>query len=463
MKMIVTLHDKQKEIVRSIARFKITRAGRRGGKSTGEIEQIVYKAVQKDKNRVLYLAPTQKQARAIIWEQLKSRLAGIGNANESRLEMSVPTMDGGTAIIYVGGWENRENYRGMKFHHITFDELDTLKDFFIGWQEIFRPALTDTAGTANFIGTPKKENQNLRRLEKVAEKDIDYECFHFTTYDNPHVPDSEINKAKQELDADTFKQEYLAEYVDNVGALFKYDAIIDLFTNTTDEGKSYLIVDIADDGSDATVFSLWNGLSAVKVIRESGLRTHDIIEKIREYTRDFKVPMSQVAVDAIGVGAGVASSPLLEGIIGYKGSYAAIKTEVSIIEVAGLRTVHPRLVSDYSNLRSQCMFKLAELVNSRQIAVETEDSRIKESIIEELTAYQDASRGDGKAKVTSKEDVKSAIGHSPDITDTLQMRMFFEIRKVIDSNNTPEFEFVKQQQQAMMRKTRNDKQSNSTQ
>ena len=35
-------------------------------------------------------------------------------------------------------------------------------DFFIGWQEIFRPAMTDTGGKAIFIGTPKKENPNLK-------------------------------------------------------------------------------------------------------------------------------------------------------------------------------------------------------------------------------------------------------------------------------------------------------------
>lgn len=457
----VQLHNKQQEIVRSNARFKIARAGRRGGKSTGEIENILFKAVRQDKNQVLYIAPTQKQARSIIWEQLKSRLAGIGKANESRLEMTVPTVDGGTAIIYIGGWENRENYRGMKFHHITFDELDTLKDFFIGWQEIFRPALTDTGGTANFIGTPKKENQNLRRLEKVAERDVDYACFHFTTYDNPHVSKSEIDKAKEELDPETFKQEYLAEYVDNVGALFRYEAIIDLFTNPIDSGKKHLTVDVADDGSDSTVFTIWEGLYASKIAKEYNLRTHDIIERIREISQSESIPMSFIAVDAIGIGAGVASSPMLEGVIGFKGSYSAIKTEESIVDLPYQGTVHTKYVSDYRNLRSQCMFKLAELVNNRKIGVNTDDPKIKENIIEELSAYQDASKGDGKAQVTSKEDVKAFIGHSPDITDTLQMRMYFEIRNTMDSTNTPEYEFIKQQQQMMIQQNRNSQQSNS--
>ena len=83
------LHDKQKEIVSSNARFKVTRAGRKGGKTALEVETICYKALvsatklnlTKTKfasgRKVLYIAPTQLQARNIIWGALKARLHGI--------------------------------------------------------------------------------------------------------------------------------------------------------------------------------------------------------------------------------------------------------------------------------------------------------------------------------------------------------------------------------------------------
>ena len=222
-------HDKQKDVIKSTARFKIIRAGRRSGKSTLEIEEMVFDAVSGKDRNIFYIAPTQIQARKIIWEALKSRLNGLGEINESRLEVKLPTQDGGFSTIFVSGWENRENFRGMKAYKIVFDELDTMKDFFIGWQEIFRPALTDTGGGATFIGTPKKENPNLRRLEKIAQTDKDYQAFHFTTEDNPYIPREEITKARLEIDFDTFKQEYLAEYIDHAGSLFKYTSIVDVF------------------------------------------------------------------------------------------------------------------------------------------------------------------------------------------------------------------------------------------
>lgn len=424
------LHEKQRHVVRSPARFKVIRAGRRSGKTTVETEIMAFKAVSKSDRSIFYIAPTQIQARDIIWNSLKARLAGIGDAHEQRLEMRVPAKGGGFSLIKVAGWENRENFRGKPADHITFDETDTLKDFFIGWQEIFRPALIDRRGTADFIGTPKKENPNLRRLEKeFAGKGEDFEAFHFTSVDNPHLDPREIEAARRDLDPQTFRQEILAEYVENEGALFHYDALVDVFTNTVDKGRDrYLAVDVADDGSDKTVFSFWEGMEEYKRERFARLNTEDIINKIREYASAERIPFSHIIVDAIGVGAGVASSSLLTGVVGFKSSYAPIKTDQSIVLLPNVHySKHAPLTSEYKNLRSQCIFTLAWHVNEHKIASRVTD-RSREYTIEELSHYQDASRGDGKRMATPKEDVRELIGRSPDDSDTWIMRMYFTLK-----------------------------------
>jgi len=460
----MTLHDKQKEIVQDIARFKVIRAGRRGGKSTLEEETCSFKALSKSDQSILYLAPTQKQARSIIWEEFKRRLSPVEAVfNESRLEIKVPTAQGGKSIIYIGGWENRENYRGMKFHHITFDELDTLKDFFIGWQEIFRPALTDTEGTADFIGTPKSESRNLARMEKIAETDSSYSTFHFTSYDNPHVKDSEIDKAREEIAYDTFKQEYLAEYIDFQGALFNYGSLIDVFSNTIDKDtQKFLLVDIADDGSDKTIFSFWEGLEEYRRESFARLNTEQIIEKIREYAATDRIPFSNIAVDAIGVGAGVASSSMLDGVIGYKSSYAAIKTEADPTRLPNVHyTKEASLTSDFRNLRSQCVFTLSELVNNHKIASKV-IGKAKENIIEELALYQDASKGDGKRQASAKDEVKEMLGRSPDDSDTWLMRMYFELRKNISPQHSEDAELRAQRTAQQFLKSQGFGHMNST-
>lgn len=422
------LHDKQKSIVASKARFKVIRAGRRSGKTILETEEMAYDAVTKKDRPIFYIAPTQIQAREIVWEIFKKRLHGIATFSEQRLEIQVPTRDGGYNTIKLSGWENRENFRGKPAYKIVFDEVDTMKDFFTGWQEIFRPALIDHAGYARFIGTPKKENPNLRRLEKIAETDSDYECFHFTSLDNPYLPQEEKDKAKLELDYDTYRQEILAEYLDNAGSLFRYDALVDTFTNTiVKSGGKYLIVDIADDGSDKTIFSFWDGLEEYNREEYAHLNTEMIINKIREYAAQEMIPFSHIAVDAIGIGAGVASSSLLNGIIGYKSSYSAIKTDLDIVRLPNVSyTKEAPLTSDYKNLRSQCVFTLADHVNNHKIASRVSGKQ-KEVIIEELSNYQDASQGDGKRMATQKEDIKTAIGRSPDASDTWIMRMYFVV------------------------------------
>jgi len=439
-------HPKQSDIIRSNARFKVIRAGRKGGKTSLEVENICFIAsagikrlkLAKDifttGRKVIYIAPTIDQARKIVWEALKNRLQGIGKGNEQRLEMKVPNEDGEFTTIMVGGWENRENYRGLTdVIHITFDEVDTLRNFFLSWHDIFRPMFLDTGGTADFIGTPQKESRNLQRLEKeFAEMKLDSQSFHFTSKDNPHLSKKELDLIEKEYanDRTSYRQEILAEYVENQGALFSFTALVDVFSNTiVKSNEKYLIVDIADDGSDKTIFSFWEGLEEYRREEFERLNTELIIGKIREYAADQRIPYSHIAVDAIGVGAGVASSSMLDGIVGFKSSYAPIKTDINPVLLPNVRYLTNPIVpltSDYKNLRSQCIFTLASLVNERKIASRV-TGRQKEVIIEELSSYQDVSVGDGKRMAMTKEEIKDIIGRSPDASDCFIMRIYFHI------------------------------------
>jgi len=446
------LHPKQKDIVSSPARFKTIRAGRKAGKTAMEVENICYKAMASASKlhlsktvfatgrKVIYLAPTQIQAREIVWAALKNRLHGIGTPTEQKLQMTVPNEDGTDSVIMVGGYENRENYRGLTdVVHITFDETDTLKGFFAAWSDIFRPLFLDTRGTANFIGTPKKENPNLRRLEKEFADRTDCSSFHFTSRDNPHISSLEIDDMEKEYasNRESYRQEVLAEHIDDSGALFNYSALVDVFTNTVDESTDkYLIVDVAGDGSDAIIFSYWKGLLEYKRVRYDRLNSSSVKLEIRDKAKEERIPFSHILVDAVGVGEHLPHDPLLDGIIGYKSSFSAIKTDTDIVRLPNVHYIaSPKLTTDYRNLRSQCVFTLADLVNNHKIASMVEGIG-KDRILEELSCYQDASTGDGKRFATPKEDIKLSIGRSPDDSDTWLMRMYFVITERLSPTNT---------------------------
>lgn len=288
--------------------------------------------------------------------------------------------------------------------------------------------------------TQEEEKQVLA----IAAEDADYAKFHFTSYDNPHVDPAEIDKAKDEVAYDTFKQEYLAEYIDFQGALFNYGALVDVFTNTVNRSADkYLVVDIADDGSDKTIFSFWEGLVEYKRQGYERLNTEQIIEKIREFAATDRIPYSNIVVDAIGVGTGVAKSSMLDGIIGYKSSYSPIKTDQDIVTLPNVGVVPgAKFTSDYRNLRCQCLFVLSQHVNNHKIASEI-DGQSKENTIEELSLYQDISKGDTKRMATPKEDVKDMLGRSPDDSDTWIMRMYFEIRSEMSPRQSEENAMIK--------------------
>jgi len=71
-----------------------------------------------------------------------------------------------------------------------------------------------------FIGTPKGYNHFYDMFYKEIDDD-DYKSFKFTSYDNPHIPSEEIDKAREEMDDDTFQQEYMANFRQYVGLVYK--------------------------------------------------------------------------------------------------------------------------------------------------------------------------------------------------------------------------------------------------
>ena len=255
----------------------------------------------------------------------------------------------------------------------------------------------------------------------------------------------------------------MAEYVDNSFALFKFNALVDTFSNTVVKtNQKYLIVDVADDGSDKTKFSFWEGMEEYKRETFEGINTEAIIAQIREYQTQEKIPMSNTLVDAIGVGSAVASNSMLSGIIGYKSSYAPIKTDSSPVTLPYIHyTKDAPLTSEYANLRSQCVFELARNVNDHKIASKV-TGRNKEVIIEELPLYQDASKGDGKRMATQKDDVKQILGHSPDDSDTWIMRMYFTIRDKMLPNQSEEVARLASELDRQFTKTAERQSLNST-
>lgn len=178
-------------------------------------------ASAKEKGSVAYIAPTYQQARDIAWNQLKELAQPvIKQINESRLEVTIVNKHGKTSKIALRGWESVETLRGQAFDLLVLDEVSSYRNFWVNWQEVLRPTLTDRKGQCLFISTPKGFN-HFYDLFNIQAKDSDYKSFHYTSYDNPFIPRYELDKAKQELTEDRFAQEYLADFRKTEGLVYK--------------------------------------------------------------------------------------------------------------------------------------------------------------------------------------------------------------------------------------------------
>lgn len=261
-----SLHKTQSIVASDRHRFRVVCCGRRWGKSTLAVLEMVGKAVAKSDTRVAYIANTYAQARDISWELLKDICRPvIHKINESRLEISVYTLDGGTSTITLKGWESVEMLRGMKFHLLVLDEVSTMRNFWLHWQEVLRPTLTDYKGEALFISTPKGFN-HFFDLHNLQEEDSDFKSFHFSTYDNPHIPVDEIDKAKKELTEDRFAQEYLADFRKTEGLVYKeFNRERHTFDEPGFEGNDF-VVSKTFGGAD---FGTTNPASAIEVKKDN--------------------------------------------------------------------------------------------------------------------------------------------------------------------------------------------------
>lgn len=221
----------QNEIASDTHRFRVVVCGRKFGKTTLDSEELIGYSIFRDNARILYVAPTLGDARTLMWDRLKSRLGkAVLKENDTRLELTVRTVNGGNSQVFLGSWEKVDNYRGDEFDFILFDEVQDYRNFWVGWQEAMRPTLTPRKGEALFTGTAKGFN-HLYDLFNRQYEDSDYKSFHFTTYDNPNIPIEEIDKAKSELTEDRFAQEYLAQFRKSEGLVFKeFDRNKHLFT-----------------------------------------------------------------------------------------------------------------------------------------------------------------------------------------------------------------------------------------
>lgn len=233
--------------------------------------------------------------------------------------------------------------------------------------------------------------------------------------DNPFATEDYINTLRNTNDKVTKERLYFGnwEYDDDPAVLCGYDAICDLFTNehVKPSGESSGSADLAMKGRDRFVAGHWKGNVCYIKIDQLYSEGKTIETDLKRMMIECSIPRSMLVADSDGLGAYLES--YLNGIREFHG---------------GNRPVNP----EFDNLKSECAFKLAEMINNRLIRIVCNDAQ-RERIKKELSVLkQDHIDADTRKKgIISKEKMKEILGHSPDYLDMLIMAMIFRIKPVL--------------------------------
>lgn len=307
---------------------------------------------------------------------------------------------------YTGGWIEEAG----EVHFLAFEVLKTR----IGRH------MNDVYGVPGKIlitCNPKKNwlYRDFYKPWKEGKLKEPYAFIQALVQDNPWATDDYIESLRNTKDRVTKERLYFGnwEYDNDPAALCDYDAICDMFTNefVKPEGESTGSADLAMKGRDRFIAGHWKGNVCYIKLDQEYSTGKSIESDLKRMMIECSIPRSKMIADSDGLGSYLES--YLNGIKEFHGGTRPINLE-------------------FDNLKSECSFKLAELVNARKIRIVCTEVQ-RERIIEELGVLkQDHIDADTRKKgIISKEKMKEILGHSPDYLDMLIMAMFFRIKPII--------------------------------
>lgn len=239
--------------------------------------------------------------------------------------------------------------------------------------------------------------------------------------DNPYLTEEYLNELKNEKNEVIKQRLYYGnfDYDDTPGRIFDYNAILNIWDNPPIHGTKYITWDIARKWRDSSIIGFWNWLDLYKVIREEKTDLRDLSDRVRKEAQSEWVEMRNTIMDENWVWWGIIDNLRCQWFINNARPRQPRKANISTVR-------------NFDMLKTQCYFKLAEMVNTWQIRISVQDDDLKNKLIEELDIIVEVWLDqDNKTRIIKKEDIIAKLWRSPDIADMVMMRMYYELDKLI--------------------------------
>lgn len=197
-------------------RFNVVNCGRRWGKTVLGLDVAIDAAM--DGLPVGWFAPTYKFLNE-PWAEACESLRGVivrRSQTEKRLELEY----GG--IIDFWTLDDVDAGRGRKYSRAVLDEAAKVKDLENAWNKAIRPTLADLRGDAWFLSTPRGRDFFWRmHCMGMSGDHPEWAAWTMPTSENPSIDPAEIEAARKQLPDRVFRQEFLAEFIEDSGGVFR--------------------------------------------------------------------------------------------------------------------------------------------------------------------------------------------------------------------------------------------------
>jgi PBSX family phage terminase large subunit len=313
----------QQKVANDSHRFRVVIAGRRFGKTHLAIRELCYHARIPDQE-VWYVAPSYKMAKQIVFKKLKNKLQDLNWVTKVNETEMLFTLKNGSTIALKGA-DNYDSLRGVGLNFIVLDEFADISEE--AWFETLRPTLSDKAGKALFIGTPKgTSNWSYDVYLNSDEDPATWSSHQYTTIEGGNVPESEIEQARKDLDERTFRQEYMATFETFTGRIYyAFDRKQSVVQRDYNTDVIYVGMDFNIDPMSATIaVREGDNLYVIDEIRMFSSNTQEAVDEIKS-----RYPTSKVWCYPDPAGAQRKTS-------------AGGTTDITILQNAGFVVKYPR-------------------------------------------------------------------------------------------------------------------------
>lgn len=210
------LHRAQQQAKNERARFTVLDCGRRWGKDVLLMDRIIEPALHG--YPTAWFNPSYPMLTE-AWRTLSDRLQPLikrADNQEHRLELITG------AAIDLWSLESLNTARGRKYKRVIINEAAVSPNLQEAWENVIRPALADYQGDAYFASTPKGRNYFYTLYQRGQDPNHpEWRSHKYPTASNPFIAPEEIEAARTDLPSDVFAQEYLAEFLENQGSVFR--------------------------------------------------------------------------------------------------------------------------------------------------------------------------------------------------------------------------------------------------